>query len=136
MNALVVESSKTMRSVLRRILTTRGFEVTEADDGRLALDVLHSMGTADLILVNWVPQETGSLEFITRLRHDATNGSIVIMLTAAELGVRELQRAFTAGADDYLIMPFTSQQFDDKLAKSGLTVQPGCIADRRVLLCR
>jgi response regulator of citrate/malate metabolism len=43
------------------------------------------------------------------------------MLVAAQLGMRELQGALIAGADDYLMKPFTSLQIDEKLAQIGLT---------------
>jgi two-component system chemotaxis response regulator CheY len=108
-----------MKSVLRRILSMRGFEVAEADDGRQALEVLHGMGKADLVMVDWVPNETDSLEFIVQLRLEASDNTMVIMLAAAEPGMRKLQRAFLAGADDYLLKPFTSLQIDERLAEAG-----------------
>ncbi len=123
MKALVVESSNTMRSVLRRILSMRGFEVAEADNGQQALNVLHGMGKADLVLVDWDLQEINSLEFITRLRHETAHDTMVIMLAAVEPGMRELHRALVAGANDYLLKPFTSLQIDEKLIQAGLTWQ-------------
>lgn len=119
MKALVIESSITMRSILRRILSMRGFDVVEADSCVQAMDVLTSMGTAGLVLVDWVPHEIDSLEFITRLRHEAADRPMVIMLAAVEPGMRQLHRALTAGADDYLMKPFTSLQLDEKLAQAG-----------------
>jgi two-component system chemotaxis response regulator CheY len=120
MKALVVESSRTMRSVLRRILFMRCFEVAEADNGHQASDALKRIGAADLVLVSWIPQETDGLEFITRLRHKAEHNSIVIMLATIEPGMRDLQRALMAGANDYLMKPFTSLQIDEKLVRFGL----------------
>jgi two-component system chemotaxis response regulator CheY len=116
MKALVVDSSNTMRSVLRRILSQRGLEVAEADNGREALDVLRGMGTADLVLVDWNLPEIDGLEFVTRLRHEFAYDTMVVMLVATEPGKRELRRALIAGADDYLMKPFTSLQIDEKLA--------------------
>jgi response regulator of citrate/malate metabolism len=46
---------------------------------------------------------------------------MIIMLAPAEPGMRRLQRAFIAGADDYLMKPFTSLQIDEKLAEAGFT---------------
>jgi two-component system chemotaxis response regulator CheY len=120
MKALVVDSSNTMRSVLGRILTMRGFEVAEADNCRQAIDVLRGMGTADLILVDWTLHQIDSLEFVTRLRHESVDDTRVVMLVAAQPGMRELQGALIAGADDYLMKPFTSLQIDEKLAQIGL----------------
>ena len=121
MKALVVESSNTMMSVLRRILSMRGFEVAEADNGRQALEIYRGMGRADLVLVDWVPNEIDSLEFVVQLRRETRDNTVVIMLAAAEPGMRRLQRAFIAGADDYLMKPFTSSQIDEKLADAGFT---------------
>jgi two-component system chemotaxis response regulator CheY len=121
MKALVVEQLSTMRSVLRRMLSMRGFEVAEAENGQQALDVLRRMGTADLVLVNWIPSEADNLDFITQLRRQAAHNTTVIILAASEPGMRELHAAFIAGADDYMMMPFTSMQMDERLARAGLT---------------
>jgi two-component system, chemotaxis family, chemotaxis protein CheY len=119
MKALVVDSSQTMRSVLRRILTMRGLEVAEADNAREALDVLRSMGKADLVLVDWnIPQADG-LDFVTHLRHEVAYDTKVILLAGTEPGTRELQHALIAGADAYLMKPFTSLQIDEKLVQAG-----------------
>jgi two-component system, chemotaxis family, chemotaxis protein CheY len=121
MKALVVDSSGTMRSVLGRILSMRGFEVAEADNCRQAMDVLRAMGTADLVLVDWILQRGDGLDFVTRLRHESLEDTRVVMLVAAEPGMRELHGALLAGADDYLMKPFTSLQIDEKLSRIGLT---------------
>jgi two-component system chemotaxis response regulator CheY len=101
----------------------RGFEVAVADNGRDALDVLHRLGKTDLVLVDWDLNEINSLEFITRLRHETAHDTMVIMLAAAEPGMRELHSALVAGANDYLLKPFTSLQIDEKLAQAGLSWQ-------------
>jgi two-component system chemotaxis response regulator CheY len=120
MKALVVDSSNTMRSVLRRILSMRGFEVAEADNCQQAMDVLRAMGAADLVLVDWSLHNIDSLEFVTRLRQETVEDTRVVMLVVSQPGMRELQRALIAGADDYLMKPFTSLQIDEKLAQVGL----------------
>lgn len=120
MKALVVDGSNTMRSVLHRILSMRGFEVAEAENCRQAMDVLRLMGTADLVLVDWVLHEIDGLEFVTRLRHESVEDTRVVMLVATEPGMRELHGALIAGADDYLLKPFTSLQIDEKLTHVGL----------------
>jgi len=120
MKALVVEKLSTMRSILRRMLSMRGFEVAEAENAPQALDVLRRMGTADLVLVNWIPSEIDNLDFISKLRRQATHKTTVIMLATSEPGMRELHAVFIAGADDYMMMPFTSLQMDERLARAGL----------------
>ena len=93
MKALVVDGSNTMRSVLHRILSMRGFEVAEADNCQQAMDVLRSMGTADLVLVDWMPHQIDSLEFVTRLRHESIEDTRVVMLMAAEPGYARAPRS-------------------------------------------
>ena len=99
----------------------RGFEVAEADNVSEAIEVVHGMGSADLVLVDWSLNETASLEFITRLRRETARDTMVIMLAKTEPGKRTLQRALIAGADDYLVKPFTALQIDEKLAQAGFT---------------
>lgn len=123
MKALVLESSNTMRSTLLRILSTRGFEVAEADNARQACEALRNMGEADLVLVDWSLPEAESLEFINQLQQETVYNPSVIMLAEAEPGIRELRRALKAGANDYLTKPFTSQQLDVKLVQAGFTWQ-------------
>ena len=61
-----------------------------------------------------------SLEFVTRLRNESIEDTRVVMLATAEPGMRELHGALMAGADDYLVKPFTGLQIDEKLAQVGL----------------
>jgi DNA-binding response OmpR family regulator len=114
----------------------RGFEVSEADNGQQALDVLHGMGRADLVLVDWTLCGMNSLELITHLRHETSHETMVLMLAASEPGARELHKALIAGADDYLTKPFTSLQIDEKMAQAGLTWQWNGHCDSRGLPCR
>jgi two-component system, chemotaxis family, chemotaxis protein CheY len=112
MKALVVDSSNTMRSVLHRILSMRGFEVAEADTCEQAMDVLRAMGAADLVLVDWSLRKIDGLEFVTRLRQETLDDTRVVMQVVSQPGMRELQGALIAGADDYLMKPFTALQID------------------------
>jgi DNA-binding response OmpR family regulator len=120
MKALVVDGSNTMRAVLHRILSMRGFAVAEAGNCQQAMDVLRGMGKADLVLIDWVPHQIDSLEFVKRLRHESVEDTRVVMLVATEPDKRQLHGALIAGADDYLMKPFASLQIDEKLAQVGL----------------
>jgi DNA-binding response OmpR family regulator len=98
----------------------RGFEVAEASNCQQAMDVLRAMGTADLVLVDWALREIDGLEFVTRLRHESVEDTRVVMLAVSQPGMRDLQGALIAGADGYLMKPFTAIQIDEKLAQVGL----------------
>jgi two-component system, chemotaxis family, chemotaxis protein CheY len=119
MKALVVENSNTMRAVLHRILSVRGFEVADAENPREAMELLHDIGKADLVLVDWARNEQDSIDLITRIRSASTRDTVVIMMASNEPEIRTLHRALIAGADDYLMKPCTLHQIDEKLAQAG-----------------
>jgi two-component system chemotaxis response regulator CheY len=122
MKALIMESSSTMRKVLQRILNLRGFEVAEAESGAGALEELSRSGVADLVLIDWSMDETESLEFIHRMRGETQKNPTVLMMASTKPEPRKIRRALIAGADDYLMKPFTSSQLDEKLSEAGFAL--------------
>jgi two-component system, chemotaxis family, chemotaxis protein CheY len=120
MKALVIDSSNTMRSVLQRLLSMRGFDVAEASDCRQAAEMLRVAGGADLVLIDWAVPQTDCLEFVAHLRNQFAENTRVVLLVGSAPGARKLQDALIAGADDYLMKPFTSLQIDEKLQQVGL----------------
>ncbi|KAA6464820.1 response regulator [Acidobacteria bacterium AB60] len=120
MKALVVDDSNTMRAVLRRILSMRGFEVAEAKHGVDALDVLTKGEVPDVALVDWNMPEMNGLELVTEIRKRPQYEQMRIMMVTTETGIKEVQSALNAGATDYLMKPFNSMQVEEKLALLGL----------------
>ena len=123
MRALVVDDSKTMRSVLRMILKGSGFEVTEAGNGREALASLETSGTPDVALVDWNMPEMNGYEFLcaARSRPELETMKIVMVTTETELG--QMQNALQRGADEYVMKPFTRDSITEKLQLLGLNGQ-------------
>lgn len=119
MKALVVDRSNTMRSVLNRILSMRGFDVEEAAAHDDAREVLRRMGAANVVLVDSDPSCPEDLAFLTYLRRQNPPATLVIMLVTMEPNMRDIQRALAAGADEYLMKPFNSLQIDTRLAGLG-----------------
>lgn len=120
MKALVVDDSTAMRAVLKRILGMRGFEVSEAKNGLDALGVLEKSGNPDLMLIDWNMPEMNGLELVSKVRQNHTFDQVRIMMVTTETGIKEVQSALTAGANDYLMKPFSSTQVDEKLRLLGL----------------
>ena len=120
--ALVVDDSRAMRMVLRRIVADVGFEVIEAADGRQALDVL-DREIPDVALVDWNMPVMDGLSFVTaaRGRKEARGMTIMMVTTESEHG--QIVRALAAGAHEYLIKPFTADALIDKLRFLGLVEQ-------------
>jgi two-component system chemotaxis response regulator CheY len=125
MKALVIDDSRAMRMILRRIVTDLGFEVAEAADGREALDLLQAGGELPaLALVDWNMPVMNGLEFVKAVRAEPQWRSISLMMVTTESEHGQIVRALAAGAHEYVIKPFTADAIADKVALLGLTPSP------------
>lgn len=120
MKAIVVDDSRATRTILKTALMRQGFEeVFEAGDGKQALDELGKCGALDLALVDWnMPVMTGyELICEVRARHDFDGMAIMMVTTETETG--QIQRALDAGANEYVMKPFTADVLREKLLLLG-----------------
>jgi two-component system chemotaxis response regulator CheY len=118
--ALVVDDSKAIRVILGRILKELGFETFEAGDGREALDRLAEVGAIDLALVDWNMPEMNGLDFVRSVRADGYDDMTMIMVTT-ETETEQVVRALAAGANEYVMKPFSKDMLVEKLDLLGLT---------------
>lgn len=121
MHALVIDDSRAMRSILRRIVGGLGFETTEAGHGQEALDLLEGGLTPDLCLIDWNMPVMDGYTFVTRVRADQRWRRITLMMVTTESAHSQVVRALAAGAHEYLIKPFTADAIVEKLRLLGLT---------------
>ena len=120
MKALVVDDSRATRTILRNALKAEGFEVFEAGDGRQALEELRKIGATDLALVDWnMPVMTG-YELICEVRAQKEFDRMAIMMVTTESESAQVQRALDAGANEYVMKPFTAEILREKLLLLGL----------------
>lgn len=121
MRAMVVDDSRAMRSLLRKILDENGFEVVaEAENGREALDKLNALGAIDLTLLDWNMPVMNGYELLCEVRKDPKWSSMRVMLVTTETEASQILRALDAGADEYLIKPFAKEALREKLSVMGL----------------
>jgi two-component system chemotaxis response regulator CheY len=121
MRALVIDDSRTMRLILSRIATQLGFDVSEAANGREAMDLLGATQLVpNLALVDWNMPEMNGLEFVTAIRADPKYRTMTLMMVTTESERTQIVRALVAGADEYVIKPFTQDAIEEKLALLGL----------------
>jgi two-component system chemotaxis response regulator CheY len=121
MMAMVIDDSRAMRLILRRITTQLGYEVCEAGNGKEALEYL--AGATELpkfALVDWNMPEMNGLDFVTAVRADQRLRSITLMMVTTESEQSQIVRALAAGAHEYVIKPFTPDAIEEKLALLGL----------------
>ena len=120
MKALVVDDSKAIRSIISKHLKALAFEVTEADSGIEALRQLKKMGGADIALLDWNMPEMDGFEFLRRVRQDAEFSDLLVMMVTTESEMSQVTKALEAGANEYLMKPFTKEALLEKLVLLGL----------------
>jgi two-component system phosphate regulon response regulator PhoB len=103
---LIIDDDPTIRTNVSVELTAAGFEVHEEADGHSGLAAIRRL-TPDLVLLDWAMPGLSGLEVLQRFRADETVGHIPVLLLAAKAHELELHDGFVAGADDYMIKPFT-----------------------------
>lgn len=120
MQALVIDDSRAMRSILRRVLVELGFEVSEAANGQEALTHVVEHGAPDVALVDWNMPVMDGLQFIVELRSRREFRGVTLMMVTTESEHAQMVRALAAGAHEYLVKPFTPDAIAAKLALLGL----------------
>ena len=120
MKILLVDDSRATRSMIRRMLARLDAEVLEAENGVNALQVLAAHGAVDAVLVDWnMPVMTG-IDFVREVRKQPAYERMPIMMVTTETGIEQLQSAVEAGANEYLMKPFTEIMLLEKLQLLGL----------------
>ena len=120
MRAIVIDDSRAMRGILKRILVGSGFDVTEAADGQQALTMLGMMSRPHLALVDWNMPNMNGLQFIRAIRADASYDTMKIVMVTTEVEMHHITISLEAGANEYVMKPFTEESLRDKLAMLGL----------------
>ena len=120
MRAIVVDDSKAMRRILSGALKSQGFEVIEASTGKEAIERLRESGSLDLALVDWNMPEMTGIELVELVRADMGFSGMRLMMVTTETEPEQVERALTAGADEYLMKPFTTETLLLKLQTLGL----------------
>ena len=120
MRILIVDDSRSMRLILKRMLADMGHtEVVEAEHGGQALERLQE-GAAELALVDWNMPVMNGLEFVQAMREVRAYDRIKVMMVTSESSPRLVYEALKAGADEYAMKPITREVIEDKLQLLGL----------------
>jgi len=120
MKALIVDDSRAIRLVLSKIMTDCGFEVAEARHGREALTYLQSHADTDVALIDWNMPEMNGLELVEAVRGDDRLRELRMMMVTTETEVSHIQRALLAGANEYVMKPFSREIIEEKLHLLGV----------------
>lgn len=119
--AMVVDDSKAMRMILRKILTEIGYEVCDAGNGQEALSLLEKEAPSlSLMLVDWNMPVMCGLDLVKATRADARNSAITMIMVTTETEIQHISQALDAGANEYIMKPFTKDVVLDKLRSLNL----------------
>lgn len=121
MRAMVVDDSRTMRLILGKTLGDLGYSVSQAANGREALDMLErDPEPVGLVLVDWNMPELNGIEFVRRMRSMPRFQNVRLVMVTTETQAEQMMAALEAGADEYIMKPFTSEVIVEKLKMLGL----------------
>jgi two-component system chemotaxis response regulator CheY len=116
---LIIDDSSVIRKVARRILEGFGFTITEASDGRQALDnCVREM--PDAILLDWNMPVMDGYEFLRALRAMPGGDRPKVVFCTTENDLAHIARAMHAGADEYIMKPFDREIVEAKFQEVGL----------------
>ena len=121
MHAIVIDDSKSIRSILAKILLGVGFTVEEAANGLEALDLIKKE-KVDLALVDWNMPDMDGREFILEVRKNSAYKDMRMMMVTTETAITKVAEALEAGADEYIMKPFTKEMIIEKLVLMGLNI--------------
>ena len=119
--ALVVDDSRAIRTILGRVLKELGFAVTEAGNGVEALDrIARQSAPFDLALVDWNMPEMDGYQLIREVRSRPELDSTILVMVTTENEIEQIAKALEAGANEYVMKPFTREVIEDKLRLVGV----------------
>ena len=113
--ALIVDDSKTVRMILSRLLKEVGFQtLDQAGDGQEALQRLRD-GKPDLVLVDWNMPVMSGYDFLVEMRSHRDYDDVAVVMVTTESEMSQVACALEAGANEYVMKPFTKEVIREKL---------------------
>ena len=116
---LVVDDSRVIRKVARRILEEIGFDVAEAGDGVDALAWCRA-AMPDAILLDWNMPAMNGIDFLRALRKEPGGEAPVVVFCTVENDIDRIREALDAGASEYIMKPFDGDIIASKFTEVGL----------------
>lgn len=116
---LIADQSEVIRKVARHYLEKAQIEVLEADCADSALTLIREK-TPEAVILDWrLPGKT-TIEILSALRFGDKAKRPLIIYATSENDPAEISRAFSAGADSYLLKPFDHTSFMEMLGNAGV----------------
>ena len=118
--ALVVADSRAVRMILARTLRELGYDVWEAGDGKEALVALDKEAARySLVLADWNMPVMNGFDLLVEIRKQPRYASLIIVMVTSETELGHMAMALDAGANEYVMKPFTKDILVSKLEMVG-----------------
>jgi len=121
---LVVDDSRVIRTIVGRALKELGFHAEEAGNGHEGLERLQQGLIPVVIMVDWNMPQLNGLEMVQAVRTNTKWSGVRLIMITSENELERVQTALDAGADEYIMKPFTKEMIQDKLNLLGIPI-PG-----------
>jgi two-component system chemotaxis response regulator CheY len=116
---LVVDDSRVIRKVARKIIEELQFHCEEAADGSEALAACRKQ-MPDAVLLDWNMPVMNGLDFVKALRREEGGDKPVVVFCTTENDMAHITEALRAGADEYVMKPFDGEIIESKFQQTGL----------------
>jgi len=120
MRLLIVDDSRTMRTMLSSYAQALNCEVSVAEDGVVALEKLEESTDYDAILIDWDMPRMNGLDLLKAIKANPALDGAKTMMVTAQSSMDRVTEALVLGADDYLMKPFDEPMVADKLRLLGI----------------
>jgi two-component system chemotaxis response regulator CheY len=118
-SCLIVDDSRVVRKVARRILEELEFAIEEASDGQVAIEFCQRQ-MPDAILLDWNMPVMSGIEFLRALRKMHGGEAPVVVFCTTENDIKHIQEAVASGANEYIMKPFDTDIIQAKFQQVGL----------------
>jgi two-component system chemotaxis response regulator CheY len=115
---LLVDDSRMIRKVSRRIVESVGYAVIEAENGEEGLARCRA-AMPDLVITDWNMPVMSGIEFVSRLRAIPSSRQPKVVFCTTNSGAKDIHKGIDAGADEYVIKPFDEAALLSRLQAVG-----------------
>ena len=115
MRALVIDDSPPARRHVGAMLAELGFEVYDAEEGGEGFQRLLALGMVELVILDWNMPGMDGLAFLKQLRGDTRYDDVLVVMATSNSDLTSVRIALDAGANEYMMKPFATDDLRDKL---------------------
>ncbi|MFH0733841.1 MAG: chemotaxis protein CheW [bacterium] len=115
-NILLVEDAGVMRKMEKKTLTALGYNnITEAEDGNIAIDILQKRSDINLIISDWNMPNKDGYELLLWVRASAIHNEMPFLMATGRGEKKEAAKASEAGVSSFISKPFNATELDVKI---------------------